>query len=93
MNFVPQPISKAVCHYKDYVECGCPVCKTGATAGRSLLSTAGCTLFECDHCGVAYLVCADELNNVPSHLPDYGEMTIPSHPFNSRGTTGERHTA
>jgi hypothetical protein len=83
MSFGPQPISKAVCHYSDYNRFGCPVCQTGEKSGHVVLSLAGCTLFVCANCGVGYLVCADELERVPSRLPNYNEMTIPLHPLDS----------
>lgn len=81
MSFGPQPISKHVCHQGDYEKYGCPVCKTGEKNGFPLISISRCVLFSCENCGVAYLVCPNNLERVPRSLLDYEKMKIPVHPL------------
>jgi hypothetical protein len=56
--------------FSDYEAYGCPVCKTGERQGRTLISGFGTTVFSCSNCGVAYLICADELEQAKIGVGD-----------------------
>ena len=82
MTWVAQPISAIAISYSDYLEYGCPICKSGEKSGYTSISYNNTVGFVCGNCGVSYFVCYNGVEKAEIGAGDTYPLVTP-HPLRS----------